>query len=511
MNKSIDQIWDDCTAQELDALLRPVDAALPDEASLERIQAKATAKAGISPRRRGGLRRGMLIAACLVALAALLVGCYVAEVAEYRRAVEFFDLNNLSTEGLSRGDIKHVWRDITTESLSYDKSLEVLSQKGAIHTVEGVDISIANYANNNALSFNSYGGDLSRMEEQQSGVFYACDTVYLDDDGGWSATVKKYHDGEQLWRADLSPQMSYINGYVLFEGAVFVYGRTEYDSYRDDEVGYIALLDDQDGHIRWQKRVESRYRNEEFGCAVRSGDTAAVFSCAFDAPDDDARYLVYRLIDADGAVLCEKQTRMDDLSYFGPAIALNSGYLVEVHCIYDYIGSDEPPMPHLLCVGEDGTIERELRFGSADESYHICDMAEQDGRVFLSVLVRPVDSRLYQDVESEEYGDEWPHYTEAWRDRAREEFSAMLFVFDPDSEAPQQFYTVGGAFADALTLDDSGRLCWSVQRILNCGYSPRTNSFSIAGYTRLYRYTFDTGHNLLSQEKTDRLEYYALH
>ena len=50
--------------------------------------------------------------------------------------MRFFDENGLSTEGLSREDVKAVYRDITTQCFTYDKTAEVIRR-----SVPGVEIS----------------------------------------------------------------------------------------------------------------------------------------------------------------------------------------------------------------------------------------------------------------------------------------------------------------------------------------------------------------------------------
>ena len=143
MKTNLTEILDACTPEELDDALRDIDAPLPADASLDRIQRRAMENAGIvRPVKR--YQKALLIAAAVIVTAVVLVGCYVADVAEYNRAVEFFELNSFSTEGLTRGEIKRVYRDITTESLSFDKSYEVIGRNSTADSVEGMDIRIMN-------------------------------------------------------------------------------------------------------------------------------------------------------------------------------------------------------------------------------------------------------------------------------------------------------------------------------------------------------------------------------
>ena len=88
------------------------------------------------------LRRCGIIAACFVLL--LLVGCgtYAVkeEAKEYNAALEFFSQYKLSTEGLTRAEIKKVYRDITTESFSYDKTFEVVMDSMTTEQIAGAEI-----------------------------------------------------------------------------------------------------------------------------------------------------------------------------------------------------------------------------------------------------------------------------------------------------------------------------------------------------------------------------------
>ena len=65
------------------------------------------------------------IAACMVLVLSVCFGSFavVAEAKEYKAAVQFFNDYGMSTEGLTRGEIKEVYRDITTKSFTYSKTV----------------------------------------------------------------------------------------------------------------------------------------------------------------------------------------------------------------------------------------------------------------------------------------------------------------------------------------------------------------------------------------------------
>lgn len=74
------------------------------------------------------LKRWLAAAACLVLLFSLGFGtyAYAVEAKEYQEALEFFEEHDLTTENLSRTDIKEVYNDIATESFTNSFSANVI-------------------------------------------------------------------------------------------------------------------------------------------------------------------------------------------------------------------------------------------------------------------------------------------------------------------------------------------------------------------------------------------------
>lgn len=64
----------------------------------------------------------------------------VAEAKEYKAAVQFFNDYGMSTEGLTRGEIKEVYRDITTKSFTYSKTAEVIRNSISSDNIGGYEI-----------------------------------------------------------------------------------------------------------------------------------------------------------------------------------------------------------------------------------------------------------------------------------------------------------------------------------------------------------------------------------
>ncbi|RAZ51439.1 hypothetical protein DK853_46530, partial [Klebsiella oxytoca] len=73
----------------------------------------------VGRRRAPAYRKWLALAACLALTVSLAGVAFAAEAREYGAAVAFFDENGLSTEGLSRSDVKAVYRDITSQHFTY--------------------------------------------------------------------------------------------------------------------------------------------------------------------------------------------------------------------------------------------------------------------------------------------------------------------------------------------------------------------------------------------------------
>ena len=73
-------------------------------------------------------RKVAVLAVCLILLISVSFGTYAfaAEAKAYRVAAQFFDTYGLSTEGLTRNQIKAVCQDITTKTFEYGKTAEVI-------------------------------------------------------------------------------------------------------------------------------------------------------------------------------------------------------------------------------------------------------------------------------------------------------------------------------------------------------------------------------------------------
>ena len=522
MKNTITTLLDGCRPEELDGMLNDIDPPMPDEANAENISSLAAQKAGAA--KRADHRRIFLAAACIVLVAAMLVSCYVAEKVEYDSAVKFFNLNEFDTDGMSRDDIKRVWRDFTTERFSYDESYQLLENSRDVTTVRGADISILNSTNNH-LSFSDT--DLwSRVSRRGADYLTNCDvgSGYDSDDKYQTyyenAYIEKYVDGAAVWEAKFKRPF-YINGYTVRDGRVLVWGDDMYDT-RDCLIHTaVALLDDADGTILWEQTLDSEYSFDEYAeAAFGEYGRIAVLTIACDNRFASSNTLVFRELDDSGRVVTAHDHSMQKHSYIFNSLLtqLSDGWLAEIQ--YEIGTNDSATMcePRLVKFNVMGEIVSEWTLSQDDDSTRpeITGAVEYDGRIWLScelsntvISLEGMDQRDFSG--SGNFAD---GFSDEWRDAARKHFSSVVYILDPESGTPEQFFSVDGTILVSqlngrekdFSIDDDGNLVWHIGRIIRCGYSPYTSSFSFYGITRQYDYIFDSGPVHLRQEKTDRFD-----
>ena len=511
MKKSLTSILDNCEPQELDPVLRNIDAGLPAEANAENIKSLALQKAGVA-KRAGTARRVALIAACIALLAGILVSCYVAEQNEYDSAVKFFDLNELDAGDMTRSDIKRVYRDITTERFELDQSAALLIKDadgnieegnfkisaGNTDTVKGAEISIMN----NTLPDMGEIGSLNLGVPIFKGHGEIPDgTAYTSGD-----EMQKYVDSETVWLTKLS--RFYGNFYVAGD-KILIWTEYIYDDVHDYMHTSVALIDDKDGSVLWEKTLDSSYHFDEYGQAALTDDgRIAVLTMATDDRFSDDKYLVFRELNSRGEVVTEYEQPNDGIVFIYRLIPLSDGWLAEAGCEKMLSSSKQysAVATRFIKLGYDGRIVSEWSLG--DYSYEdIAGIKEYGGKLYLSVQSRAEESALNESVDYEHIPKEMESFSDGFtdelRDAARKDFSSVLYVIDPKTNKPEEFYTVGGTMAGDFGVDEDGDLVWHVGRIVKCGWAPYMNSFQYYGLTRRYDYTFSGDGAKLKEEKTD--------
>lgn len=446
-------------------------------------------------------------AACLVLVISIgFVGFSIAaEAREYAAAVEFFEENGLSTEGLSRDEIKAVYRDITTNSFTYGKTAEVIRKAVPGFDIENEEPTPEELAEMwDANVFNCYLNyhDPAYPSNGAAGIRYdvKCDVPAGEAPAYVSSkcVVKCMRGGETLWARDFYEYNVYAQVYTeygtVIAGADYYWETGDYKSH-----AWLALISDE-GDVIWEKRLNhADLPSERIATLVDNHDgTFAAFG-----------YVDYGIM-----TVAQYDMQGNELSFNSregatvwKAALFGDGYLIRV-------GDNS-----VHKIDRQGNVEKSFSYASEDCVYVITDLIEFGGRVYLSAYAIPKQqdydvfygygshgevADILNHLFSKRQGDdEMPEITsEELTAMLREKYTALLLICDPEGGAPETFYSVRGSLGAALSVNDAGQLEWNAESIKSSFYSPATSSFSIGGTCRVYRYTFGGDGTLIGRADT---------
>lgn len=516
MKYTLENFFDELEPNELDEIMSDnFDAKLPERA-LKSIEKTALRKCGIkNSKRHLFLKIFAPAAACLVLMAGIGGFAIAAEAKEYNAAVDFFEQNGLSAEGLSREDLKAVYRDITTNRFTNDKTVEVIRR-----SVPGVEIfqheptpeELSALWNSN---FNAWSGPHTnaaaeyRIEYkyQPGGEYDILDKI----------TVECLSGGKTLWETDF-PALGkewgddelYIDNCVMTSAGTAVWGQiTHWTEVTEDSkgnnltYGWIARIDDS-GCKLWERKLDHGFNYEYIRAVLDNGDgTLAVISYV------DYEYLCLSQYDTDGNELSFTKTQFSRISNILNAARLGDGYLVQL------AGADEDDgHAHLAKLDRAGNVTDNFVYRSGECDYYITDMAEFEGNVYLSAYAVPKqtdEGGRHEIADILDYvfdGNNQEISSEELTPIVRDNYTAVLLLCDPNGGEPKNFYSVKGSLGGTLAVEND-QLKWSVESIASTFFSPATNSFTIGGNCLVYRYSFDESGVIIGCEDTGEITQYA--
>ena len=456
-----------------------------DDDILERSEAPAPRRKVLSFRKWGAL------AACMVLAVSLAGVAFAAEAREYRAAVEFFEDNGLPMEGLSRADVKAVYRDITTQRFTYGKTAEVLER-----WVPGLEIAqreptpeeLAELWNWNVWANARPETGISYRIDHQSKPHATMGFEILD-----KSILECYRDGELIWTAEFPAFM--VEKCVYTSAGTAAWGRSDAWS-SNCTYGWVARVDES-GKILWQRRLYHGFDYERITQVLDNGDgTWAVISRG------DFEYLCLSQYDIDGNELSFRKIMAADFGICN-VIRFGDGYLAQLAHNRADGGA------RLVKLDREGNLLDSFAYEGEDCDYCITDMIEFGGLIYLSAYAVPKQAdkwgNRHEITNILDYVFERRFYeisSEELTPVVRDNYTAVLLLCDPDGGAPEIFYSVKGSLGGKLTVNDAGKLVWDVESIASTFYSPATSSFTIGGTCQVFRYTFSVAGRLLQQEDT---------
>jgi len=446
------------------------------------------------------VRRAAAAAACLVLLAGIGFGAFAvaAEAGEYRAAVDFFEENGLSTEGLSRAELKAVYRDITTERFASEKTAEVLRR-----SVPGWEISQEEATPETLAAL--WEQNFLRERTDARGISYRREYSYTRDESLGFDTLEKSiltcrRGGETLWTAEFRD--FYVEGCAAMSAGTAVWGFTPTWSSAQPVHAWLALVAE-DGAVRWQRRLEHGFQRESVGAVLDDGDgTWAVLSRG------DGKFLCLSRLDAEGNELHTRRNEVGNLGIWN-AVRLGDGYLVQLG------NTTSHDTALLLRLDRDGAAQERITYEAEDCAYHITGMASFGGAVYLSAYAVPIGTDeggrheiagILDMIFAQGSLEPPPETVTA---AVQQNYTAVLLVCDAAGGAPRTFYSVPGSLGGALEEDVAGGLVWEVERVDTVRFSPHTSAYSLYGSCRVFRYTFDAAGTLVSQQDSGETSMYA--
>ncbi len=488
MKYTLEKMLDSLEPNELDELLPNAPDPKLTKSALARIEKKALKKAGLQKQKKRRIlyRAWAAAAACLILTGSLAAA---AEAKEYSAAINFFTENGLSIEGLSREDVKAVYRDITTQRFTNQKTAEVIRRSvpgTEIHQKETTPEELAALWNSNA-----------KNAAASVGTDYAVHIKYrLDETLGFDVYDKSEVDfrinGETIWSAEISSFL--VSDCALTRNGTAAWGYTYTWSSEQPSPAWLARLDD-DGNMLWERQLDHGFRDESVAAVLDNGDgTWAVISRG------DLEYLCLSRFDRHGNELSFQKTQVGIKGIWN-AVRLGDGYLVQLgNTIYG-------DTAHLAKLDRDGNVTDDFIYESEECDYYITDMAEFEGRIYLSAYAVPRQtdeggryeiSNVLNDVLGRE---NWEISSEELTAMVRENYTAVLLLCDPNSGSAQTFYSVKGSLGDSVHAED-GQLQWNVNSVVSTEFSPYTSAYSISGICKVTRYAFDSAGVLIGYEDT---------
>lgn len=536
MKKNLHDILDTLTPEELDTLPEEVFQTEPlDDVTLKRIQNVVEESTGLSlgtnnahpSAKRGakGFRRILAAAACIALLISAGAGVYAYAAAkrEYKNALTFFYEQNLSTEGLTKNEIKEVYRDFYSHSFSSDLTTDVLLNSRS-DVVRGFEITGDNTEWDTTLPETS-------LSEYKTPVYYEYENLYtpIEDTGvpktqaykeNFNKSVfTKYRNDEKVWEVSFTDFS--INGYYGDPESetepVLVYGTEPNTTGVEDGVATLIALD-ADGNILWKTTQNNVTGYDRIDTILPHPDGSyTTFGRYF---KDNSFSLTVNKYDKNGIQIFANVIDIKD-HIIQNATLTDSGYLVH---LTSYVTIE---FSRILNLDSEGNLLGDFRYESEENDFFVSDICEHNGSVYISGYATPKAPEnhknplmrdlysLRKKLSSFENRDKYINNSftkEELLSMFREQFTAVLLVCGPDAGTLQEFYSVAGSLGDEVYVAGDS-VCWFAKDIIDSSYSATIKVDSMGGITttnpeyivlcRFYANIFNSDGTFKEQKKLD--------
>ena len=474
MKYTLEKFFEELEPIELDEIMPDNLEAKLSKKALKRIEKTALQKAGLKNNtRRFNVKIFAPAAACLLLTATIGGTAIAAEAKEYNAAVDFFKQNGLSSEGLSREDIKAVYHDITTNRFMNDKTVEVIRR-----SVPGVEILQENPTPEELSDlWNLNTQDVQLTPPKHIGIEYIAWTKFKNDETLHDLVFDKsivecYNNGETIWSTEISSFC--VDDCTLTSNGTAAWGSTDIGA----SPAWLARLDDS-GNKLWERQLDHGFEYESVAAVLDNSD--GTWSVISSGDKGDIDYLCFARFDINGNELEFKKSEVG-CNWINNVIRLGDGYLVQLRGV----------TMGFIMLDSDGNVTDNFVYENEDSNYHITDMTEFEGNVYISAYAVPKQTGYLIDM-----------------DYMRDTYTAVLLLFDPKVGEPKIFYSVKGSFGGALAVEND-QLKWNVESFASVFAIPEANSYDLCGNCLVYRYSFDNSGIFAGYEDTGEVTFYRI-
>ena len=520
-------IFDQLTQEELDVLLSENIRTQISLDKVRRIQKLTLKKARLGKYTGSRTRIIAGIAAAVVLL--IISGGFIAiraEAREYEAAARFFREKDLTPDGLTREEMKEVYRDITTNTFRAEKTGAILKNSIGGYLIKPEEQSpealmkLWHYQEHQRESEND------GAEEKRS---YTIHTEFrMDDELGFEvfdrSIIECYQEETLQYAAEFTDFLA--EGWTALSDGIIVYGSTYRYSSEDGSPAWILKID-HEGKILWKHCLEHGFQTETVTTVIEEEDGNFVV-IGKGLPDKQVfgSQLVFSRYSPDGSELLVQKTTVGDSYGIWNAAPYQQGYLVQVG---SYV---ENQFARIVMLDENGKVSGDLNYDAGDMQCCVQSMTAFADKIYLSGYlyqkgengslgggsyeVQPiVDQVIDGSVKAIDISDafrlqngeitqeEYENLPDELTPLLREYYRGILIVCDPETGRAESFYEVPGALGEKLSINRYGQMEWDTGSFRWTMTTLMFNSSTIQGQCAVTRYTFDTDGSLICEEQTE--------
>lgn len=389
-----------------------------------------------------------------LAMSALLVigggvGVAAAEAKAYGEAINFFEQYNLSAEGFTRSEVKKIYKDIVSESFTYEKTEEALASGLEGYEIQAQPLDSEGLRRVWMVGY-QFGIEVKDYSEQ-SNVEYRASHLEFENSNeettGKMNEITRFENGEEVWRKRLD---IYHHSICAARDQVVVAGSPTPPTPGGDNNTVKLYLLNSDSSICWEKSFGTTLSWVNVDYVMYNGEKLVLFCVG-----SNERLEIVEM-DLNGNVLNIQRMKYNEKGYgIAQAVEVSGGYLIQ--------------KDGKLLQAKDGTVSDLATFsGNGDTEYRITDMIEFNGLVYISGRIVPKNEDIVggamgqYDLYMEQFGEEGAT-DEEMLEFYRKNHTAVLMICDPDSGEPKNFYTIPGASGGKLSVANN-KLTWNVNR-----------------------------------------------